>query len=83
LNTPESGPERGFAQNRLFIGLGKRINSYARIEVGYMNQYRNSKEPKPDVINHALVTQISLDFTSFKKSQTKLARAIPAVSRSF
>ncbi|KTD24193.1 hypothetical protein Lmac_3066 [Legionella maceachernii] len=30
---------RGFDQNRLFVGLGYKINSNATTEIGYMNQY--------------------------------------------
>lgn len=76
LNSPEDGPRGGFAQNRLFIGVGKKINSFTRIEVGYLNQFRNSPGKKPDIMNHALVAQVSLDFTALKrKSQTKMAVA--------
>lgn len=79
LNEPENGPKRGFSQNRLFVGFGKRVKETVRVETGYLNQFRNNTGSTPDLVNHALVMQISIDLTRAKrrpnKSNMKLATA--------
>ncbi|MCF7969232.1 MAG: DUF2490 domain-containing protein [Methylococcaceae bacterium] len=40
-NTVDWGPVAGFDQNRVFVGVGYKIDSSLRAEVGYMNQYIN------------------------------------------
>lgn len=64
LNSPKNGPLRGFAENRLFIGVGKTVTPFARVELGYLNQYKNSRTAKPDLVNHVVLAQLSLDFTN-------------------
>jgi hypothetical protein len=39
LNSVDWGPQAGFNQNRIFVGMGYNINKTYRTEVGYMNQY--------------------------------------------
>lgn len=73
VNSRENGPLAGFAQNRAFVGMGKKLNQFARIEFGYMNQYRNSRNTRPDIMNHILIAQLSVDFCGERK-QFKLAR---------
>lgn len=78
LITRTNGPAPGFAQNRFIVGVGRRINWFTKVEVGYMNQYRNSSSSKPDIMNHALICSLALDFTNRKKQvkDTKLALKI-------
>lgn len=66
LNTPDHGPLKGFNQNRLFLGLGRQVNQYTRLECGYLNQYKNGRHGKPDRINHVLVAQVSIDLRKIK-----------------
>lgn len=75
LNSPEKGPESGLAQNRLFVGVGRKLNRYMRMEIGYMNQYQFNRTKVPDQMNHVLFSQVAFDFTAKKaKPETKLAR---------
>jgi hypothetical protein len=39
LNSVDWGPVTGFDQNRVFVGVGYRIDATLRTEIGYMNQY--------------------------------------------
>jgi len=55
LNTTSQRP-RGFDQNRAFTGVGVKLNSGARIEVGYMNQFRRSGQ-----MNHVLSTVMNVN----------------------
>lgn len=78
LNTKSTGPVAGFTQNRFFIGFGRKLNTYTRLEIGYLNQYRNSRSAKPDPMNHVLAAQIAFDLTQGKaqrkESDYKLAK---------
>jgi hypothetical protein len=74
LNDRPRGPVAGFAENRLFVGVGKRINRFTRVEVGYMNQYKNNRTGGPDKSNHVLLASLNFDFTARKPvKQYKLA----------
>jgi len=79
LTSVEDGPRQGFNQNRLFFGLGRQVNSWTRVEVGYMHQYKNNRGA-PDLHNNVLMTTLAFDFTALKrkKPQSKLA-TLPAV----
>jgi hypothetical protein len=79
LTTAEDGPRQGFNQNRLFFGIGRQVNSWTRIEVGYMHQYKNNRGA-PDLQNNVLLTTLAFDLTNLKrnKTQSKLA-TLPAV----
>lgn len=75
LNSPGKGPPKGFNQNRLFLGIGRKVNSCTRWETGFLHQYKNNRG-KPDLINGVLLTQLSFDLTAIKANkskQTKLA----------
>jgi len=39
LNTVAGGPRRGFDQNRLFLGLAKKLSSTFAFELGYLHQH--------------------------------------------
>ncbi|MBI2786350.1 MAG: DUF2490 domain-containing protein [Legionella longbeachae] len=39
LNNFIGANNRGFDQNRLFVGLGYQLNPFIKTEIGYMNQY--------------------------------------------
>ncbi len=52
LNDADGGPQSGFNQNRLFLGLNYRINSQLALEVGYQNQFINGRRGADDVMNH-------------------------------
>jgi hypothetical protein len=74
LNDRPHGPVTGFAENRLFVGVGKRLNRFTRVEIGYMNQYKNNRTGGPDKSNHVLLASLNFDFTAAKPvRQYKLA----------
>lgn len=86
LNSPANGPMRGFAENRLFVGIGKNLNSCTRVEFGYLNQYKNSRTARADLVNHVLLAQLSLDFTNQaakSKYQSKLAHGAGSVAPAY
>ena len=63
LNTLPKGPASGIDQNRLFVGIGKRLMKRAnvRAEFGYMHQYINKTEVD-DEGNHVLLLGLFGDF---------------------
>lgn len=79
LTSAQDGPRQGFNQNRLFFGVGRQVNSWTRVEVGYMHQYKNNRG-QPDLQNNVLLTTLAFDFTGIKKkrTQSKLAALPPA-----
>ncbi len=59
-NSTDWGARSGFDQNRLFLGGAYKINSHAKIEAGYLNQYVNGRTV--DRMNHVLSTTLELTF---------------------
>ena len=54
----------GFDQNRLFIGLNRKINRYVSMDIGYQSQSINTPGPRvADVMNHILLIQWFIDWT--------------------
>lgn len=55
LNETDWGQQGRLGQNRLFLGLGKKLNgaNKPKFEVGYLNQYVRNK-PGDDRVNHIL-----------------------------
>jgi hypothetical protein len=80
VTSAQDGPRQGFNQNRLFFGIGRQVNSWTRVEIGYMHQYKNNRGA-PDLHNNVLLTTLAFDFTGLKKkkTQSKLA-ALPQTS---
>ena len=52
--------QSGFDQNRLFLGVGRKILNATNLEVGYLNQYVAISSP--DRMNHVLAINISQSF---------------------
>lgn len=54
---------RGYDQNRAFVGLGYKVNQYATVELGYMNQFINRPHSaRPDQMMHNFVANLFLNF---------------------
>ncbi len=70
-NSPEHGPSRGFAQNRLFVGFGRKMTRYTRIEAGYLNRFGSGQGRKPDVTTHGLVVGVTIDLRELKLPRPK------------
>ena len=60
LNDTDWGAEKGFDQNRLFVGAAYTVNPQFKVEVGYLNQYIHTD--KTDRENHTLATTLLLNF---------------------
>lgn len=52
VNDNDGGPQSGFNQNRLFIGLNYRVSKTLAFETGYQNQFINGQGGADDVVNH-------------------------------
>jgi hypothetical protein len=60
VNDTDWGAVSGFDQNRAFLGVNAKINQQVALEVGYLNQYINTRNV--DRENHALSTTLNLQF---------------------
>lgn len=60
LNTVDDGPESGFDQNRLFVGVSHQFTPHVRVEVDYLNQAVHSSPNKEDILRHSAVLQVAL-----------------------
>ncbi len=63
LNTVRRGPEAGFDQNRLFVGVHRKVNKDLSFDFGYQNQTINTSGPNfADRMNHILLMQWFIDW---------------------
>lgn len=60
LNQTEWGVHRGLDQNRLFLGINWKFNAVSNVDVGYLNQYVNTRHI--DRENHVLSTTLRFNF---------------------
>lgn len=60
LNDTDWGANKGFDQNRLFVGASYAVKPNALLEIGYLNQYINLRDT--DRMNHVLSTTLYLSF---------------------
>lgn len=61
FNSTPNGPKSGFDQNRIFIGLNRKINKHISLEGGYINQYINRKSPTRDRLNHGILVWLNIN----------------------
>lgn len=59
LNRTPSGPQGGFDQNRLFVGLNRKLNKQVNAEAGYMMNYVNRHGGTPDKVNHIILLALN------------------------
>ena len=63
FNSHFGGPQRGIDQNRIYIGLNRRLNENVSLEGGYQLQQRFTSGPsnpyKQDLLNHFLVVYLN------------------------
>jgi len=63
LNNTDSGLRSGFALNRGFAGVFYRLNQHTVFEIGYLNQFINTKKnPRPDLMQHIMAVQLFMNF---------------------
>lgn len=60
LNDTDWGAVRGFDQNRAFLGVNAKLNQQLSLEVGYLNQFVNTRSV--DRENHVFSTTLNLQF---------------------
>ena len=62
VNDSDGGPQSGFNQNRLFLGLNYRVSKTLAFDTGYQNQYINGQGGASDVMNHILFFGVLTNF---------------------
>jgi Protein of unknown function (DUF2490) len=63
LNTIKRGPQSGFDQNRLFVGVHRKVNALLSFDFGYQNQSINtSGQHLIDKMNHIMLIQWFIDW---------------------
>lgn len=63
LNTVRRGPEGGFDQNRIFVGIHRKVNDHLNFDFGYQNQTINTRGPNlADKMNHIILWQWFIDW---------------------
>lgn len=60
LNTVDDGPDSGFDQNRLFLGVSHQLTKHVRVEVDYLNQAVHRTRGKEDILRHSAFLQVAL-----------------------
>lgn len=60
FNDTNWGVRKGFDQNRLFLGINWKFSDFSNADIGYLNQYINTKTV--DRENHVLMTAIRFNF---------------------
>lgn len=63
LNTTNNGPESGFDQNRLFVGVNYQVNKTLAYDFGYQNQIINLPNNNNNVMNHILFLGFQTNFS--------------------
>jgi hypothetical protein len=66
-NTP--GRNAGFSEDRIYAGIGRKMNDYLTLEIGYQLGMLNRPTNKPDIFRHAVFTSVSFTIP-YKKPKT-------------
>lgn len=61
LNSTSRGPQSGYDQNRLFLGIGKKLSNAISVEFGYLMNHVNLPTKTPDRINHTTLLMIGFN----------------------
>lgn len=62
MNDTRWAGDSGFNQNRLFTGIMWKYTNKSRLEIGYLNQYINGNNGKPDQLNHTISSTFFIGF---------------------
>lgn len=60
VNNLSVGPKSGFDQNRIFLGLNRRLSKQTNLEAGYMLNLLNRQAPQLDRLNHILLLTLNI-----------------------
>ena len=62
LNTVGNGPDSGFDQNRLFLGMNRQFTEHFNMDLGYQMQALNNSQPElVNQINHIILLQFFIN----------------------
>ena len=59
LNDTRSGPQSGFDQNRVFVGLNRTLNERLNVEAGYLVNYLN-RDNAEDKLQHVILAWVNV-----------------------
>lgn len=62
FNDTPAGPQSGFDQNRLFVGVNRKLSDHAVFEVGYLHNPVNVFNNPVNRVNHAIVAALNMQF---------------------
>ncbi len=63
LNSIRNGPESGIDQNRLFVGINRKLSDNLRVDFGYQNQFINTVGSNvDDRMHHIILIQLFIDW---------------------
>ena len=60
INDTDWGADSGVDQNRLFIGIGRRVSQSTNVEVGYLNQFL-PRDDRDDGLNHIISISVFIN----------------------
>lgn len=58
-NSHNGGPQAGLDQNRIYLGLNRKINEHFNIDGGYQLQHSHRKGPDNDILNHFIIFNLN------------------------
>ena len=62
VNSVGNGPDSGFDQNRLFLGMNRQFTKHFNMDLGYQMQALNNRQPELiNQINHIILLQFFIN----------------------
>lgn len=65
VNDAGTGPQAGFDQNRLFLGVNYKINKTLSVDFGYQNQFIGQRSKRDHISNHTIFLGVFTTFNAF------------------
>ena len=62
FNATPSGAKSGFEQNRIFVGINRKITPHTSFEIGYLNSMVNVPNHSVNQMNHVVLTGLTFKF---------------------
>ena len=67
LNSHFAGPQAGIDQNRIFVGINRKLSENVDIEGGYQLQHLHKKGSLPDALNHFILVNLNVNLPQILK----------------
>lgn len=64
-NSHHGGPQAGLDQNRIYIGLNRKINEHFNIDAGYQLQHQHREGKNNDNLNHFILFHLNFILPQF------------------